>query len=47
MMTCTRCNGDGWVTYQKDVPCGFCMAQELDFKVCPNCKGKGKIEDKK
>lgn len=40
MKKCKRCNGDGWVTYQKDVPCGFCIAQELDIKICPNCEGK-------
>ena len=37
---CPHCEGNGWVTYQKDVSYGLCMGQELDFKVCPDCNGK-------
>lgn len=40
MKKCQNCEGRGWVTYQKDVPCGFCMAQELDIKDCPDCSNK-------
>ena len=37
---CLRCKDKGWVTYQKDVPCGFCIGQELDIKACPDCSDK-------
>lgn len=38
---CKECSGTGSVMYQKDVPCGFSMAQEMAIKTCNTCNGKG------
>jgi DnaJ-class molecular chaperone len=41
LVFCKTCNGKGWVTYQKEVPCGLCIGHELAFKRCEVCRGKG------